>query len=561
MNRQRSASLVLAVVLVMASGPNRAHNLRADFTLAAITINSTADVAADDGQCTLREAIVAANTDTASGGAPGECAAGNGGDTVDLTGITGTITLTSPLPNVTSDIAFSGPGSSHLTVWRDSLSGNYRILRVDAGATVTISGLTISNGSVMDGVGGGIYNAGTLTVNNSTVRDNNTYGDHCHGGGIHNEGTLTLNASTVRGNNASTDTFYGDGGGIYSVGSDSSVTLNNSTISSNSSNGGGNGGGLWNGDGADMELNNTTVTFNVSYGNGGGIYNSGNSTLALNNSTIGSFNYAFGGSGGGIWNTDNSTVNLKNSIVARNGANSAGPNCYNTATLISLDFNLVGDDSDCAFTPKANDQVDVAPLLGELQDNGGPTETRALLDGSPAIDAIPTGSCTDHRGMAITTDQRGVSRPQGAACDVGAYEVDQNILHLPLVMRSYTPPVTFPLHIGDAIAERAVAYQGEVFYTTSVQIPGQLPPGGHFYFSSQRDAATAALVDDELAVLLDGAEVFAYDFSTSGTPVPAIVEVPRTTMEQLVGRTVTIEYRDVYGSVVEASAMWLIWAQ
>jgi len=688
MNRQRSASLVLAVVLVMASGPNRAHNLRADCTLATITVNSTADVAADDdGQCTLREAIVAANTDTASGAVAGECAAGNGGDNVDLNGITGTITLTSPLPSITSDTVFSGPGSSHLTVWRDSLSGNYRIVTVDAGATVTISGLTISNGSVTDGVGGGIYNAGTLTVNNSTVRDNNTYGDRCHGGGIHNEGTLTLNASTVRGNNASTDTFYGDGGGIYSVGSGSSVMLNNSTISSNSSNGGGNGGGLWNGDGANMELNNTTVTFNVSYSNGGGIYNSGNSTLTLNNTTIGSFNYAFGGSGGGIWNADNSTVNLKNSIVARNMANSAGPDCHNTATLISLDYNLVGDDSGCPFTPQTGDQVNVDPLLGELQYNGGPTETRALLLGSPAFDAIPIGSCTDHLGMPITTDQRGVARPQGSACDIGAYEAQtadlslsktvdnaspdvgekvvftiqatnngplgatgvgisdplpsgltlassnasqgsytgstgewnvgsltvglsatltitatvdagasgrtitntatitatnqfdpdvnntamatvtvpglgplEHYLYLPLIVYNYTPPITFPLHIGDAIPVRAVAYQGGIFYTNSIQIPDELPSGGHFYFSSQRDTVASAVVDDELAILLDGAEVFTYDFSTSGSPEPAIPEVPRTTMEQLAGQTVTIEYRDIYGRAVGASTVWLIWS-
>jgi hypothetical protein len=68
------------------------------------------------------------------------------------------------------------------------------------------------------------------------------------------------------------------------------------------------------------------------------------------------------------------------------------------------------------------------------------------------------------------------------------------------------------------------------------------------------------IVDDELAVLLDGTEVFTYDFSTSGIAEPAILEVPRTTMAQLAGQTVTIEYRDVYGWVVQASTMWLIWS-
>jgi hypothetical protein len=395
-------------------------------------------------------------------------------------------------------------------------------------------------------------------VHSSTVLGNDTYGDHCHGGGIHNEGTFTLNSSTVRGNNAGAAGSYGDGGGIHNVGGGSSAMLNDCTVSSNGSMGGGSGGGLWNSDGANMELSNSTVTSNTSSNNGGGINNTGNGTVTLTNSTIGRHNFA-GGSGGGMWNDNGGTVNLKNSIVAGNGANSAGPDCHNAATLASLDYNLVGDDSGCSFTPQTNDQVNVDPLLGELQDNGGPTETRALLLGSSAIDAIPTGSCTDHRGMPITVDQRGVSRPQGAACDVGAYEAVHSALHLPLIVYNYTPPVTFPLYIGDAIAERPVAYQGEVFYTTSVQIPGQLPSGGHFYFSAQRDTLAEVAVDDELVVLLDGGEVFAYDFSTSGTPVPAIVEVPRTTMEQLAGQTVTIEYRDVYGSVVGASAMWLIW--
>jgi CSLREA domain-containing protein len=78
-------------------------------------------------------------------------------------------------------------------------------------------------------------------------------------------------------------------------------------------------------------------------------------------------------------------------------------------------------------------------------------------------------------------------------------------------------------------------------------------------FSSQRDAVAAVLVDDELAVLLDETDVFTYDFSTSSLPEPAIIEMPRTTVEGLAGRTVTIEYRDVYGIVVEASTMWLIW--
>ncbi len=91
-------------------------------------------------------------------------------------------------------------------------------------------------------------------------------------------------------------------------------------------------------------------------------------------------------------------------------------------------------------------------------------------------------------------------------------------------------------------------------------MPETLPPGGRFYFSSQQEALAEVLVDDELAVLLDGAEVFVYRFSDEGVaPAAAIVEVERATLQGLAGRTVRVEYRDVYGVLAEASAMWLIW--
>jgi uncharacterized repeat protein (TIGR01451 family)/CSLREA domain-containing protein len=866
--------LTLLLLTALALGLRTPRITRA----ASITVNSVADVVANDGQCTLCEAIIAANTDTASGGAAGECVAGSGDDTLDLTGISGFIHLGGPLPEITSNVVVVGPGRMNLIVRRNS-GGDYRVCRVSAAANVTIAGLTISTGRVVgdhgggiynagtltltdstvsgnnaylgggiynagtltlvnstvrgstaeqgggiyndagsvqltsstvednmalsdgggianvgagvggvtladsivsgnvatygggihnagaltlgnsfvrgneassgggglynagaltltegtvsdngisstiasnghgggiynaitgtltltgstvsdntvlnaahDSYGGGIYNAGTLTLTDSAVSGNNTYGDHCHGGGIHNEGTLTLNDSTVSDNHASAIGSYGDGGGIHSVGGSSSVTLNSSTVSGNSSNGGGSGGGFWNSNGSRMVLNNSTVTLNNSSNKGGGINNTITSTLTLDNSTIGSYNFA-SGSGGGLWNDMGGTVVWKNSIIAGNRANAGGPDCYNTATLTSLNYNLMGDDSDCLFAPQAGDQVGVDPLLGPLQDNGGPTETRALLSGSPAIDAIPIGSCTDHQGTSITADQRGVARPQGSACDVGAYEARESVdlslskgvdrasapvgepvvftiqvtndgplvatgvvisdqlpvglsfaaantsqgsyasgtgewqvgrlevglgatltltatadagaagatltntaavsaadwfdpdsannramaavtvpaleqplerlVYLPLILRNFTPLSTFPLHIGDAIPERAVAYQGEAFYTTSVQVPSELPSGGRFYFSSQGDAVAEVVVDDELVLLLDGAEVLGYRFSSSThDAAPTSVEIPRSIMAGLAGRTVTVVYRDVFGDVVGASATWLIW--
>jgi uncharacterized repeat protein (TIGR01451 family) len=133
----------------------------------------------------------------------------------------------------------------------------------------------------------------------------------------------------------------------------------------------------------------------------------------------------------------------------------------------------------------------------------------------------------------------------------------QQSVYLPVILRDY---VTFPLHIGNAIDVRNAAYQGEVFYTKSLRIPANLPAGGHFYFSSQPVATAPVLIDDEIAMLHNGSEVFSHDFAAGGgNPQPAVVEVPRTTLEPLAGQTVRIEYRDVYGFVVEASQVWLIW--
>jgi hypothetical protein len=131
-------------------------------------------------------------------------------------------------------------------------------------------------------------------------------------------------------------------------------------------------------------------------------------------------------------------------------------------------------------------------------------------------------------------------------------------VYLPVIL-SNQPSTGFPVHIGNAIPTRPVTHQGEIFYNKAVLIPDQLPGGGHFYFSTRPDIVTPVLVDDEMAVLLNGAEIFTYNFSSSGSPKSAILEVPRATMEPLAGQIVTIQYRDIYDVAVKASEMWLIW--
>jgi CSLREA domain-containing protein len=108
-----------------------------------ITVNSLQDTTANDGLCMLREAITSANTDAASGAAPGECAAGSGSDVIEV-GVTGTVNLGGPLPDLSSNIEIKGPGADQLTVRRDT-GGDYGIFRV-TGSVVSISGITITNG-------------------------------------------------------------------------------------------------------------------------------------------------------------------------------------------------------------------------------------------------------------------------------------------------------------------------------------------------------------------------------------------------------------------------------
>jgi hypothetical protein len=200
----------------------------------------------------------------------------------------------------------------------------------------------------------------------------------------------------------------GSGGGIYIF--SGAVTVSRSTFSDNTADF--SGGGIFND--ATLTVSNSTFSDNVANSVGGGIFNIG--TLTVSHSTL-SGNAA--GLSGGIFNGFDSTLNVKNSIVANSPA---GRDCRSFGTLNVAGVNFDTDGSCPGFM-----QVTSAELnLGPLDDNGGPTQTHALLPDSVAIDAAPDengfGHCTDYDGNPVTTDQRGVARPQDAACDVGAYE-------------------------------------------------------------------------------------------------------------------------------------------
>ena len=389
------------------------------------------------GNCTLRAAIQESN-------------ALAGADEIILPPNTYLLTIVSEL-DITGSLTITGGGASTTIIdGNKSVRPNSRVLVVGSGITVNISGVTIRNGGTGGG-GGGIFNVGTLTLSNSTVSGNNA--DEI-GGGIYNAngGTAMLTNITVSGNDVGVD-----GGGIFSGGT---LTLTNSTVTGN--NAGDDAGGIFNVTGGTMTLTNSTVSGNNAGDGGGGIRNSG--TLTLTNSTVSGNNA--GGDGGGIYNflgtansfnstiTDNrsdaglsgtgigggvhndaaATFTFQNTILAGNFETQRVGNFFVATTgecdgtIISSGNNLMEhyDTSRCTVT---GNPLLADPKVGPLQNNGGPTQTHALLVGSPAIDGGNPSGCRDDLGALLTIDQRGFPRSVDgnndnvARCDIGAYEL------------------------------------------------------------------------------------------------------------------------------------------
>jgi CSLREA domain-containing protein len=365
---------------------------------ASLTVNSLADGApANDGACTLREAIINANHNDQSGST--DCAAGSGEDTITFT-VSGTITLVSPLPDIADPATLTIDGSGQtVTVSGNSLHG---VMVVDDGAALAVQNLTIIDGLVPNigggANGGGIWNFGTLTITNSTFSGNQTY----FGGAIDNIGTLDITDSTFSGNSA----LFGG-----AIENDGTLDVTNSTFSGNSST----YGGAIENDGT-LKVTNSTFSGNSAVSSdtttyGGAIDNFG--TLEVSYST---FSGNSADDGGAVYNYSSYTATLSNTLLA----NSTGGNC--SGSILDGGYNL-DDETSCGFNTANNSKSGTDPQLDPagLQDNGGSTNTIALIAGSPAIDAIPIGAggC----GTVITTDQRGIIRPQGSGCDIGAYEV------------------------------------------------------------------------------------------------------------------------------------------
>ncbi len=287
-------------------------------------------------------------------------------------------------------LTIDGPGADLLTVSgvpiQTAETLPRQVFMISAGANVLIDGLTITGGTGdgyrrPDGTrhpsgGGGIFNLGTATVENSTITRNRAFHE---GGGIYNEGALTVTGSTISHN-------FGEGSGLYNWGG--VATLIGSTISENRSSGV--GGAILNR--AALVMINSTISGNHSLSYGGGLYNFGGTSTLISSTSTGNFiepNPVFGGSNG-IW-VESGQVIVRNSIVV-DGFD---------AGVVSQGYNLFSETD---------------AKLGPLAWNGGPTQTHALLPGSLALNA---------GNNPLPFDQRGAGYPRigDGRLDIGAYEL------------------------------------------------------------------------------------------------------------------------------------------
>jgi hypothetical protein len=354
-----------------------------------------------------------------------------------------------------------------------TVSGNHasRVFDIAAGSAVDISGLTIADGYLMVGVpkGAGILNAGTLNVTACAVTNNSTGGSMASfGGGISNSGTLTLTNSTIRGNTA-VARLYNSGGGIANYGT---LTVTNSIINGNSAIGGSEGGAIVN-ISATLTITDSTLS-GTSAGNRGGGISSATAllgTVTITASTI-SDNSA-GDSAGGIF-FSNTTVTIDSMILAGNMAPSS-PDVV--GVLTSRGYNLIGDGTGGGgYEPTdlvGTSQAPIDPLLGPVQDNGGPTETMALLPGSPALNA---GDPTQ-LGVA---DQRGVVRTGGV--NIGAYQASATAFVL-AASNTVSSGVPFDVTVTavDPFGQVALGYTGTVTFSTTDLDPGVVLPADYTF--------------------------------------------------------------------------------
>ncbi len=425
-NKRVSVAGLVALAVLVSAPAAGASTYAVDATADAVDAQPGDGICrAATGACTLRAAVQEAN-------------AGGGTDVVVLPA--GRFTLSRPpqlrLPGAAADleidaangdldllgsVAIRGAGADRTTIDGARLD---RVFSSKPLMTVTIADLTITGGDASAGavagdiaLGGAILNQWAMTLERVALVANRASG----GGGIFNtpRSTPVIRDSLIANNIAV------EGGGVRV---DSGALIVNTTITGNRLESQplgallpdeitGYGGGIDHRGGADLTIINSTITNNHAFKAGGGL-NSGQDYAPVVPAPLWPFR-----------------VHLRNTIIAGNTATRPG-DCHVSAMVIeSLGHNLAGDDS--CFLTAPGDLPRRDPQLGALADNGGPTQTLALRAGSPAIDAASAQDCPK-------ADQRGVARPQGSGCDVGAVEYQAPrcrapryfTIHLPRAWRS-----------------------------------------------------------------------------------------------------------------------------
>jgi CSLREA domain-containing protein len=376
---------------------------------APLVVNSIADPGngvCDAAECTLREAIAAANATA-------------GDDTITFASdVSGTINLTGALPVLSTNITLTGPGANLLTVKR-ATGGDYSVFAINGGVAVTISGLTITNGKASGG--GGIFVGPTGTLRNRLVLERsvvtgNTAGN---GGGVFNQGISSVIDSTISDNFSSSP-----GGGLWNG---ETLYVKRSAIIRNTTNSYLGGGGILNRESAGVSIENCDVSANNAVGSGGGVNNQG--LMFAVNSTIVDNTISTSGTGGGI--TGGGGLTMGNSIVFRNRNSSYdSPSADISGTFTSRGHNLVGSRAGSGGYIASDLPDGTDPQLGTLQNNGGFSPTHALLPGSPAIDTGSNALAKDSNDVPLIVEQRGTTRffdahgDGEATTDIGAYEYD-----------------------------------------------------------------------------------------------------------------------------------------
>ncbi len=196
------------------------------------------------------------------------------------------------------------------------------------------------------------------------------------------------------------------------------------------------------------------------------------------------------------------------------------------------------------FAPGVTQTTFTVPITDDLQVEGSETFSLSLANFVNTMPGLPISA-------TVTIVDNDEETPPPA----------MSYLYLPIILRPTPtpPPQPFPIWVSAGVAPRPIASEGEIFYTANIHVPADLPPTGQFFFSAAADELNAISVDDELAVILNGEEVFVKRFSINGQTInPEIVPLPRQTMVLMAGQTVTVVFRDVFGDQVSATPVWIV---